>query len=131
VLPQGDKSLMKAKAEAQPARLDGLKWALVVLLVSAAVLGNMYFSDAPLLYRVVGVVALVALAAGVFLLTTKGQRFLVMAREARTEIRKVIWPTRPETTQTTLIVLAAVALVALLLWLIDSLLSWIIQSLIY
>ena len=54
---------MKAKAEAQPARLDGLKWALVVLLVSAAVLGNMYFSDAPLLYRVVGVVALVALVA--------------------------------------------------------------------
>jgi len=63
--------------------------------------------------------------------TMKGQKFLGMAKEARVEIRKVIWPTRPETTQTTLIVLAAVAIVALLLWLIDSLLSWIIQSLIY
>ncbi|SFC47056.1 protein translocase subunit secE/sec61 gamma [Marinospirillum celere] len=122
---------MKAKAEAQPARLDGFKWALVVLLVSAAVLGNMYFGDQPLLYRVAGVVVLLALAAGVFAQTAKGQKFLAMAREARTEIRKVIWPTRPETTQTTLIVLAAVAIVALLLWLIDSFLSWIIQSLIY
>lgn len=122
---------MKAKAEVQPARLDGFKWALVVLLISAAVLGNMYYSDAPLLYRVAGVVLLIAMAGGVFLQTVKGQKFLVMAREARIEIRKVIWPTRQETTQTTLIVLAAVALVALLLWLLDSLLSWIIQSLIY
>jgi len=122
---------MKAKAEAQPARLDGFKWALVVLLVSAAVLGNMYYSDSPLLYRVAGVVVLLGLAGVVFLQTMKGQKFLGMAKEARVEIRKVIWPTRPETTQTTLIVLAAVAIVALLLWLIDSLLSWIIQSLIY
>ncbi|WP_114418061.1 preprotein translocase subunit SecE [Marinospirillum perlucidum] len=121
---------MKAKAEAQPARLDGLKWALVVLLVSAAVLGNMYFDEAPLLYRAVGVVVFLALAGLVFTQTGKGQNFLVMAREARTEIRKVVWPTRPETMQTTLIVLAAVALVALLLWLIDTFLGWIIQSLI-
>lgn len=122
---------MKAKAEAQPARLDGFKWALVVLLVAGAVLGNMYFSEEPLLYRVAGVIALLAIAGLVALQTAKGQNLMVMAREARTEIRKVIWPTRPETTQTTLIVLAAVALVALLLWLIDSFLSWVVQSLIY
>lgn len=122
---------MKAKAEAQPSRLDGMKWLLALLLAGGAVLGNMFFADEPLLYRVVGVVVLLALAALVALQTAKGQSFLVMAREARTEIRKVVWPTRPETTQTTLIVLAAVAVVALLLWLIDSFLSWIIQSLIY
>ncbi len=122
---------MKAKAEAQPARLDGMKWAVVVLLIAVAVLGNGYFSDEALLYRVIGVVVLAAGAGFVALQTIKGQRFLVMAKEARTELRKVIWPTRPETTQTTLIVLAAVAIVAFLLWLIDSFLSWIIQSLIY
>lgn len=122
---------MKAKVEAPPARLDSIKWLLAILLISAAVLGNWYFGSEPLLYRVIGVVVLIAVAALVALQTVKGQGFLVMAREARTEIRKVIWPTRPETTQTTLIVLAAVAVVAFLLWLIDTFLSWIIQSLIY
>lgn len=122
---------MKAKVETQSDKLDAVKWVLVVALVALAVGGNLYFSAAPLLYRVVGVVALLAVAAFVFMQTAKGEQFLLLAKEARTEIRKVVWPTRPETTQTTLIVLAAVALVALLLWLIDSLLSWIIKSLIY
>ncbi|SFX68502.1 preprotein translocase subunit SecE [Marinospirillum alkaliphilum] len=122
---------MKAKAETHSDKLDGFKWALVVALIAAAVTGNMYYSDAPLLYRVVGVVLLSVAAGLVFLQTGKGQRFLLLAKEARTEIRKVVWPTRPETTQTTLIVLAAVALVAFLLWLIDSFLSWVIRSLIY
>ncbi|MFK7161543.1 preprotein translocase subunit SecE [Marinospirillum sp. MEB164] len=122
---------MKAKAEAQPAKLDGFKWLLVVLLIVAAVVGNMFFSDLPLLYRVVGVVVLSAAAFLLFVSTEKGQKFLVMAKEARTEIRKVIWPTRQETTQTTLIVLAAVAIVALLLWLIDMLVSSAIKFLIY
>lgn len=122
---------MKAKAEAQPAKLDGFKWLLVVLLIVAAVAGNMFFSDLPMLYRVVGIVVLSAAAFFLFVTTEKGQKFLVMAKEARTEIRKVIWPTRQETTQTTLIVLAAVAIVALLLWLIDLLVSSAIKFLIY
>lgn len=122
---------MKAKAEAQPASLDALKWFAVLVLVAVAVAGNMYYADAPMIYRVVGVVVLCVLAGAIFLLTTKGKRLVNLAREARIEIRKVVWPTRPETTQTTLIVLAAVALMAFLLWLLDSLLSWIIKSLIY
>ena len=122
---------MKPKAEATPACLDALKWFAVLVLVAVAVAGNMYYADAPMLYRVVGVVVLCVLAGAIFLLTTKGKRLVNLAREARIEIRKVVWPTRPETTQTTLIVLAAVALMAFLLWLLDSLLSWIIKSLIY
>ncbi len=56
--------------------------------------------------------------------TAKGKSFLVLAKEARTEIRKVVWPTRQETTQTTLIVVAVVLVMALLLWGLDSLLGW-------
>lgn len=122
---------MKAKAEAQSAGFDSIKWVLVILLVGAAVAGNMYYADAPMIYRVVGVVVLCALAGLIFMKTSKGLRLANLAREARIEIRKVVWPTRPETTQTTLIVLAAVALVAFLLWLLDSLLGWVIKSLIY
>lgn len=122
---------MKAKAEAQPASLDALKWSLVVGLIAGAVVGNMYYAEMALIYRVLGVTVLSILAAAVFLTTAKGQKLKNLAREARIEIRKVVWPTRPETTQTTLIVLAAVAVVAFLLWLVDSLLSWLIKSFIY
>jgi len=91
----------------------------------------MFYADSPMIYRVVGVVVLCGLAGLVFMRTSKGRQLSNLAREARIEIRKVVWPTRPETTQTTLIVLAAVTLVAFLLWLVDSLLSWVIKSLIY
>ncbi|HKM15973.1 MAG TPA: preprotein translocase subunit SecE [Marinospirillum sp.] len=122
---------MKAKAEAQPASLDVLKWFAVLLLVAVAVAGNMYYADAPMIYRVIGVVLLCGMAGVVFLRTAKGLRLIDLAHEAKIEIRKVVWPTRPETIQTTLIVLAAVVIVAFLLWLVDSMLSWAIKSLIY
>ncbi|ODC04668.1 preprotein translocase subunit SecE [Terasakiispira papahanaumokuakeensis] len=123
---------MKAKVDAPQTRLDTVKWALVVALIAVAVAGNSYFAaEVSVLYRVLGVVALGAVSAFVALQTAKGQAFVAMAKEARVEIRKVVWPTRPETVQTTLIVLAAVALVGLLLWLVDSLLSWLIKSVIY
>ncbi|SEI89278.1 preprotein translocase subunit SecE [Allopseudospirillum japonicum] len=119
---------MNAKTDAPEARFDGLKWGLVFALVAVAVAGNGYFSDESLLYRVLGVVVVAVIAATIALRTAKGQKFLSMARDARAEIRKVIWPTRQETTQTTLIVLAAVFFMALLLWIIDSLLSWLLEG---
>ncbi|ALM51129.1 preprotein translocase subunit SecE [Halomonas huangheensis] len=115
---------MKHNAEVQESRHDGLKWAVVVILLVLAVVGNTYFADQPLLYRVLGVVALAVAAAAVALVTTKGRELVELARSARKEIQRVVWPTRPETIQTTAIVLAAVLVVGLLLWLIDTLLSW-------
>ena len=56
--------------------------------------------------------------------------FWNLAKAARVEIRKVVWPTRQETTQTTLIVLGVVLLMALILWGLDSLLGWIVSSVI-
>jgi preprotein translocase subunit SecE len=51
----------------------------------------------------------------------------VLLKEARGEIRKVVWPTRQETTQTTLIVVVVVLVMALLLWGLDSLLGWLVS----
>ena len=115
---------MKQNAEVQESRHDGLKWAVVVVLLVLAVVGNTYFADQPLLYRVLGVVALSVVAALVALTTTKGRELVELAQSARKEIQRVVWPTRPETIQTTAIVLVAVLVVGLLLWLIDTLLSW-------
>ena len=118
---------MNAKAESKDSRLDILKWLAVAALVAVAVVGNHYFSGVPVLYRVLGVVALAAGALFVALQTVKGGAFFALVKEARTEIRKVVWPTRQETTQTTLIVVGVVLVMALLLWGLDSLLGWLVS----
>ncbi|MNF77036.1 preprotein translocase subunit SecE [compost metagenome] len=118
---------MNAKAEAKETRFDALKWVVVVALVAVGVVGNQYFSAEPILYRVLALLALAAVAAVVALQTAKGQAFFVLAKEARAEIRKVVWPTRQETTQTTLIVVAVVLVMALLLWGLDTLLGWLVS----
>ncbi|RAH36933.1 preprotein translocase subunit SecE [Halomonas sp. SL1] len=115
---------MKHNAEVQESRHDGLKWAVVVTLLVLAVVGNTYFADQALLYRVLGVVALSVAAALVALTTTKGRELVELARSAKKEIQRVVWPSRPETVQTTAIVLVAVLVVGLALWLIDTLLGW-------
>ncbi|MFI8982605.1 preprotein translocase subunit SecE [Ectopseudomonas khazarica] len=118
---------MNVKAEAKDSRFDLVKWLVVAALVVVGVVGNQYFSAEPVLYRVLGLVALGAVAAFVALQTARGQAFAVLLKEARVEIRKVVWPTRQETTQTTLIVVAVVLVMALLLWGLDSLLGWLVS----
>ncbi|ARU87036.1 preprotein translocase subunit SecE [Pseudomonas sp. M30-35] len=118
---------MNAKAEAKETRFDLLKWLVVAALVVAGVVGNQYFAAEPILYRVLALLVVAVVAGVVALQTSKGQAFFVLLKEARVEIRKVVWPTRQETTQTTLIVVAVVLVMALLLWGLDSLLGWAIS----
>ena len=118
---------MNPKAEAQDSRFDLVKWLVVVLLVVVGVVGNQYYSAQPILYRVLALLVVAAVAAYVALQTGRGKAFFVLAKEARAEIRKVVWPTRQETTQTTLIVVAVVLVMALLLWGLDSLLGWLVS----
>jgi preprotein translocase subunit SecE len=118
---------MNVKAEAKDSRFDLVKWLIVAALVVVGVVGNQYFSAEPILYRVLGLLVLVVLAGVVALQTARGQAFAVLLKEARVEIRKVVWPTRQETTQTTLIVVAVVFVMALLLWGLDSLLGWLVS----
>jgi preprotein translocase subunit SecE len=111
-------------------RFDGFKWLAVTLVVAAGVVGNWYFSELPLLYRVVALLALAAMAGFVALQTAKGKSFSRLLKDVRIEIRKVVWPTRQETTQTTLQVVVVVLLMGLILWLLDYLLGWLVKSLI-
>ncbi|ARN74436.1 preprotein translocase subunit SecE [Oceanicoccus sagamiensis] len=118
---------MNASAESQSSSLDGLKWLVVVALLAAGIGGNVYYDDQSLLYRVVGLVVIAVAAAFVAVQTVQGAAFWKLAKEARTEIRKVVWPTRQETTQTTLIVVAFVFVMALILWGLDTLLGWLVS----
>ena len=110
--------------------LDAVKWLVVFALVAAGVAGNIIYSDQSLLYRVLGLLVLAIVAGFVAVQTAKGAAFWALAKEARTEIRKVVWPTRQETTQTTLIVVGFVILTALILWGLDTFLGWIVSMII-
>ena len=81
-----------------------------------------YFREFNLALRALAVVVVIALAGGIALWTTKGKATLTFAREARVEMRKVIWPTRQETLHTTLIVAAVTAVMSLVLWGLDGIL---------
>ncbi|MFC0179630.1 preprotein translocase subunit SecE [Thorsellia kenyensis] len=102
---------------------DTFKWLGVFILAAAAIVGNIYFRDYQYVsVRIIAVIAVMALAVGLALLTTKGKSFINLARESRTELRKVIWPTRKEATQTTMIVAAITILISLILWGLDGIL---------
>jgi preprotein translocase subunit SecE len=111
-------------------KLDGLKWLVVVLLVAVGVVGNSLYSEESLLYRVLALLALAVVAGFVALQTAKGKAFFTLFKEAKNEIRRVVWPTRQETLQTTGMVVVVVLLIGLFLWGLDSLLAWIVSSVI-
>ena len=121
---------MSAKIEEQEYKLDWLKWGLVLAVVAAGVYGNAHFGDQPLLYRVIGLLVLSVVAGFVAIQTEKGASAWRLIKESRAEIRRVVWPTRQETTQTTLIVVAVVLVMAVILWGLDSALSWLVSLII-
>ena len=110
--------------------INWLKWLVVIALVGAAIFGNWFFRDESLLYRVAAMVVVAVVAGLIAVTTTQGGATWSLLKEARTEIRRVVWPTRAETNQTTLVVLVIVLLFAFVLWLLDSSLSWVVKSVI-
>ncbi len=123
-------SEMSAKASPVSSSLDILKWLIVIVLVVVGVLGNAYYADESLLYRILALLVLAAVAGFTAIQTGKGKSLWALLKEARVEIRKVVWPSRAETRQTTLIVLGVVVVVAFILWGLDSLLSFLVSELI-
>ena len=113
---------MTTNVEQNVSRMDPLKWALVLALLVGAVLGNQYFAEQATWIRALTVVVMVILAFLVALTTAKGRETFDFAKESRTEIRKVVWPTRQETVQTTLIVAAFTVAISLFMWFVDWLL---------
>ena len=121
---------MNDKVKQSEYKLDSLKWVIVAVLVAAGVYGNSYFAAESMLYRVIGLLVLAGIAGWIASQTSKGSAFVSLCMEARSEIRKVVWPTRAETSQTTLIVVVVVIIVAIILWGLDSFLSWLIALII-
>ena len=110
-------------------KLDSFKLLMAIAILILGVVGFYYFEAESQLYRVLGVVFAAIVAIGISSTTTLGQNLIGFGREARMEVRKVVWPTRQETLQTTLMVMVAVLVMGIFLWLIDMLLAEAIQLL--
>jgi len=108
---------------------DRIKLIVAVLLVAGGIVGFYYFSEESTLYRVLGLLAIFGLAVAIGMMTEVGKNSWAFVQEARTEVRKVVWPTRKETSQTTLLIMASVIVIGLVLWGLDSLLLWGVQIL--
>ena len=109
---------------------DKIKIVLAVLLVVAGLAGFYYFGDSPAIVRLGSVLGGLIAAAFVFWTTVPGKQFYVYAQESAAETRKVVWPTRKETIQTTAVVFAFVITMALFLWAVDASLLAIVKKLI-
>jgi preprotein translocase subunit SecE len=109
---------------------DKLKFAAAILLLIAGIAGFYLLAEQPMILRVLSVLAGVGAGAAVAWFTEPGQRFFVFSQEAIAEAKKVAWPTRKETTQTTGAVFAFVVVMALVLWIADKSLEWVLYDLI-
>jgi len=112
------------KQEAGTSLRDRLIWLVVAAAGAAAVYGNHHFGDQPLLYRVLALLIVAAGAMALALQTARGSALLELLKGANAERRRVVWPSRQERNQTTLVVLGFILVMALLLWGLDSLFGW-------
>jgi preprotein translocase subunit SecE len=121
---------MVAKTEIEVTnKLDAVKLLLSITLLVAGIAGFYYYETEGLIYRVLGLLVFVLVALGVVYTTNLGQSIVGFGRESRAEVRKVVWPTRQETMQTTLMVIVAVIILGIFLWLIDMMLVNAVQYL--
>ena len=118
---------MASKPEDQSSPLDTVKMVFALALLTGGVAGYYYFEDQAFLYRVLGLLAIVLMALGVVFTTAVGQRTWGFLKESRVELRKMVWPSRGETVQTTLAVFVMVLVMGIFLWLLDMLLGWAVQ----
>ena len=107
--------------------MDKLQLSFSALIFMAGIVGSYMLSDLPTVIRVLCVLIGFALAFGMLSLTEKGREFIQFGREAIVETKKVVWPTKKETAQTTGIVVVFVLVMALVLWGIDGVLGSLIR----
>jgi preprotein translocase subunit SecE len=109
---------------------DKIKLAIAALLVVAGITGYYALAAQSILLRLASLLAGIAAGVAVAWASASGQQFATFARESLVELRKVVWPTRKETMQTTAAVFAFVVVMAVFLWVSDKTLEWVLYDLI-
>ena len=120
---------MNAKTETEAGAMDSLKLWAGILILAGAIFAFYHFEEQILVVRVLGLLAAAGVAIFIAAQSSTGKSIMGFISGANSEVRRVVWPTRAETTQTTLAVLFIVLLVGIALWLLDMFLLWAIQIL--
>jgi preprotein translocase subunit SecE len=115
---------MNTQTEASISVFDVVKQVFSVVLVIAGIAAFYYFADFRLLYRIIGLIAVIGVSVGMLATTAWGASIAGFIADSKIEVRKIVWPTKDETTRTTLLVFAMVSIVSLVLWLLDTFLFW-------
>ena len=119
---------MAAGTEVKQSGMDALKLLAAVAIVGLGIGGFYLFEEYPLVLRVVAFLVLTAVGIFVALQSERGRAIREFLLDSRSEVRKVVWPSRQETIQTTLIVFAVVIVMAIFLWLVDLVLLEIVRA---
>jgi len=109
--------------------MDTVKLTAAVLLLGGAIVAFYWFADESLLLRVLGLLGVAVVAVLVAAQTGVGRSIWSFIGATRMEVRKVVWPTRTETTQTTLAVLVIVLVLGIIVWLLDMMILWAVRLL--
>lgn len=120
---------MSTKTIEHESRGDVFKLLLAIALLAGGGVAFHAYADISLLVRVLSLLAIAAISVFILLQTAKGKSAWEFVRESRVEVRKVVWPTRAETMQTTLVVVVMVLVVGIILWIMDSFLLWAVKML--
>jgi preprotein translocase subunit SecE len=107
--------------------IDKIKLGIAALLVAVALWGFYYLGASPMIARLGVILAGVLLATAVAWTSEPGKRFYVYSQEAIAETKKVVWPARKETVQTTGVVVAFVIVMAIFLWIVDAILARVVE----
>jgi preprotein translocase subunit SecE len=125
---------MSVNTQEQGSSLDTVKLVISLALLIAGMAGFYYFESwqgqaVSLLFRVMGLLVLAGVAVALTLSTSLGKRLMGYMKDSRLEVRKMVWPTRAEAIQTTLMVMVIVLILSIFLWGVDSLLGWGVKTL--
>ena len=115
---------MEAKVDSKPTILDTALLLLSIAVLVGGIFAYYYYSDESVLLRTLGVLVAFSLAVFIALRSAQGKTLWAFIQGARVELRKVVWPTREEAVQTTIIVLVFTAIMGTFFWLLDFLLLW-------
>jgi len=108
---------------------DKVKLAAAIVIVVAGVTGYYVLANQAAWMRWLPVVGSLVLAAVVVAFSRYGSEFRRFVELARIELRKIVWPTRQETLQTTLVVFGFVIIAGLFFWVLDLVLAWATKAL--
>jgi preprotein translocase subunit SecE len=120
---------MNGKTEVKSSGMDTIKLLVSVLLLVAAIGGFYVYEEQVVIWaRVLGLLVVAGVAVAIALQSAAGRRMWAFASDSRTEVRKVVWPSRQETIQTTLIVFGMVLVIGIILWLVDMMFMSIVRA---